>query len=190
MAEYKGDLAGGAIAIAAMRAIAVFQLPINVICLVPLCENAISGKSIRPGDVVFTCRHKTIQIANPDHEGRLEPRLLITISTQTSGVRAALGATGTVTGDRVWRLPLWKFFCEKLVDLMNADITNKGNEPSSGACFIKEFVPACCEWIHFDITAVALKCDGREDTYYTEGLMTGRPNPYHRAAPVPSLLSS
>ena len=107
MAEYKGDLAGGAIVIALMRAIAVFQLPINVVAMVPLCENMISGKSIRPGDVVFTCRNKTIQIANPDHEGRvamadvmdygakMEPRLLVTISTQTTGVRAALGASAT-----------------------------------------------------------------------------------------------
>ncbi|PSN55628.1 Cytosol aminopeptidase [Blattella germanica] len=180
MAEHKGDLAGGAIVVAVMRALAVFQLPINVVGLVPVCENATGGKSLRPGDVVFTCKNKTIQIANPDHEGRiimadamqygatLEPRLLVTITTMTKGVRSALG-------DRVWRLPLWNFYHEKLTRLTNADISNKGDVPSLGACFLKEFVPPCCEWIHFDITGVGLKCDGPEDTYYTVGLMTGRP---------------
>lgn len=71
MGAMKGDMAGGASVVAAIKAIAQLKTPINVIGLIPLCENMPSGNAVKPGDVVTSMKGKTIEVDNTDAEGRL-----------------------------------------------------------------------------------------------------------------------
>lgn len=71
MVTMKGDMGGAAAVIGAMTAIADNKLKVNVIAVVAACENMISGKSYKPGDIINSMGGKTIFIGNTDAEGRL-----------------------------------------------------------------------------------------------------------------------
>lgn len=124
-----------------------------------------------------------------------KPRLIVDVASLTPGVRSALGSAasgvfcnsqtmwsqvrkaGVITGDRVWRLPLWKFFTDKVTRYRSHDVNNKGEGHGSsclGAAFLNEFVN-CVDWIHFDTTGTAFRSDHKIVPYLTKGRMTGRP---------------
>ena len=67
----KADMAGGAAVVAALGAIAELGLPLSVTGVVPACENMLSGSAIRPTDVITTAAGLTVEVTNPDAEGRL-----------------------------------------------------------------------------------------------------------------------
>lgn len=71
MLGIKGDMAGGAAVAGAIHALAKNQSKVNVIGLIPICENRISPGSLLPGDVITSYSGKTIEIVNTDAEGRL-----------------------------------------------------------------------------------------------------------------------
>jgi len=126
MKEMKGDLGGGACLVGMMKAISKLELPINVAVFIPLAENMPSGNAIKPGDVVYACNNKSIEIDNTDAEGRLllsdalfyagtqnilpvkkgKEGALITIATLTGAIGIALGNvySGVFTNDN----SLWK----------------------------------------------------------------------------------
>jgi leucyl aminopeptidase len=98
------DMAGGAAVLAAMQAIASVAVPVHVTALVPTAENAISGSSYRPGDVVRHYGGRTSEIGNTDAEGRLvladaiayaaarlRPTAIVDIATLTGAAKTALG---------------------------------------------------------------------------------------------------
>lgn len=62
MSDYRASMAGGAAVAAAIRAAAALCLPINLIGLIPLCENMASGMSFKPGDVIHTLDGRSIGI--------------------------------------------------------------------------------------------------------------------------------
>ena len=114
MAGIKGDMAGGAAAAAAVRALAANGARVNVTAVVPLCENRISDSSMVPGDVITSFSGKTIEILNADAEGRLiladglswaaereGCTHLVDIATLTGAIWAMLGfvTTGVMAGD-------------------------------------------------------------------------------------------
>jgi len=70
---------------------------------------------------------------------------------------ASLEAAGSVTGERVWRLPLWDEY-GKLVEGTHADLCNIGPPREAGAimggCFLKHFV-GDTPWAHLDIAGTA-----------------------------------
>lgn len=67
----KADMAGGAAVMAALAAIAELELPLAVTGVVPDCENMLSGTALRPTDVIRTAAGLTVEVTNPDAEGRL-----------------------------------------------------------------------------------------------------------------------
>jgi len=71
MESMKGDMAGGAVVLGAMRAVAALDLPLHVVGLVPATENLPSGKAYKPGDVVRAMNGKTIEVISTDAEGRM-----------------------------------------------------------------------------------------------------------------------
>ena len=104
MEDMKFDMSGGASVIAAMRAIAELALPVNVVGIVPSTENLLSGKAMKPGDVIRTRSGKTVEVINTDAEGRLilcdaidyarttfAPAAIVDIATLTGSVVIALG---------------------------------------------------------------------------------------------------
>ena len=67
----KFDMCGGAAAIGILQAVADIGLPLNVISIIPACENLPSGNATKPGDIVTSMSGQTIEVLNTDAEGRL-----------------------------------------------------------------------------------------------------------------------
>ncbi len=155
MEQMKADMTGGAEVLAAMRAAARLQLPLNLISILPAAENMPGGRAMRPGDVVKTLSGKTVEVQNTDAEGRLilsdglayatrfKPAALIDIATLTGACVVALGQfaigmfgtdarlkeslrkAGARAGERVWEMPLWDDYFEQLRSEV-ADMRNIG----------------------------------------------------------------
>ena len=105
MLTMKGDMAGGASVIGAMRAIAELKPKINVTVIVPATENMPSGTAQRPGDVVRAMNGKTIEIDNTDAEGRLVLADAMSYARsvgaeQAGGCRHVDGAMSVALGDQ------------------------------------------------------------------------------------------
>lgn len=112
--DMKGDMAGAAAVVCALKSIAQRKLNINVKAIVPLVENRISRASFVPSDVITSYSGKTVEIINTDAEGRLiladaityairdeKVTKLIDIATLTGAVVGMLGQTitGVMTND-------------------------------------------------------------------------------------------
>src|SRR3989344_1842072 len=98
------DMSGGAAVVHALALAAKLGLKKNVVALVPTVENMPSGSSYRPGDVLRSLSGKSIEIKNPDAEGRViladgltyanryKPRLVVDVATLTGAIMVALGS--------------------------------------------------------------------------------------------------
>ncbi|MGE0350994.1 leucyl aminopeptidase [Hydrogenophaga sp.] len=144
MDEMKFDMGGAASVLGTFAALAGLQPAINVVGLIPSCENMPDGMAVKPGDVVTSMSGQTIEILNTDAEGRLilcdaltyaarfKPRSVIDIATLTGacvialgGVRSGLFSTrddlaqalfqaGETVLDQCWRMPLDDEYAEGL----------------------------------------------------------------------------
>jgi len=113
----KADMGGGAAVVAALGAIAELGLPLSVTGVVPACENMLSGSAIRPTDVITTASGLTVEVVNPDAEGRLiladalwwarrdGATHLVDLATLTGAMRAGMGDmyAGVFASDDAWR---------------------------------------------------------------------------------------
>ncbi len=155
MDEMKYDMCGAASVLGTMQAIAEMELKLNVVGVIPACENLPSGHATKPGDIVTSMSGQTIEILNTDAEGRLilcdaltysakfKPDTVIDIATLTGACVIALGhvasglfsnedklagellAAGEQAHDRAWQLPLWEDY-QPLLDSNFADMQNIG----------------------------------------------------------------
>lgn len=162
MQTMKGDMAGAAAVLGALRAAADLGVPLHVVGLVPATENMPSGKAYKVGDILRSMSGKTIEIVNTDAEGRLiladalayaaqyKPDAVVDIATLTGACMVALGreaaglmtedddlaqrltAAGEATGERLWRLPLWEEY-RSYIESDVADMRNTGKERWGGA---------------------------------------------------------
>jgi leucyl aminopeptidase len=158
----KKDMGGAAAAIAAARMIMLAKLPVRLRLLVPAVENAVSGSSFRPGDVLPSRKGLSVEIGNTDAEGRLiladalaladeeAPELLIDYATLTGAARTALGPElppfyshdeglaaeiarlGEAVNDPVWRMPLWPNY-ERMLDSRIADLNHVSGGSFAGS---------------------------------------------------------
>jgi leucyl aminopeptidase len=149
----KADMAGGAAVVAALGAIAELGLPLSVTGVLPACENMLSGSAIRPTDVITTAAGLTVEVTNPDAEGRLiladalwwtrrdGATHLVDLATLTGAMRAGMGDVyagvfanddswrdavvdaGNASGDRAWPWPLHPRY-RPLIDSTVADLRN------------------------------------------------------------------
>jgi len=113
MDEMKFDMGGAASVLGTLRAIAELKPKLNVVCVIPSCENMPSGNAVKPGDVVKSMSGQTIEILNTDAEGRLilcdaltyaerfKPAVVIDVATLTGACVVALGNhhSGLFTAD-------------------------------------------------------------------------------------------
>lgn len=155
MDEMKYDMCGAASVLGVFKAIGELDLPLNVVGLIPTCENMPSGKATKPGDVLTSMSGQTIEVLNTDAEGRLilcdaltyaerfDPAAVIDIATLTGACVIALGHhpsglfanndalarklldAGEKAQDRAWQLPLWDDYQGQL-DSNFADMANIG----------------------------------------------------------------
>ena len=103
MDEMKFDMGGAASVLGTLRAVAELKPKINVIGIIPACENMPSGTAVKPGDVVTSLSGQTVEILNTDAEGRLilcdaltyaerfKPAAVVDIATLTGACVVALG---------------------------------------------------------------------------------------------------
>ncbi len=103
MDEMKFDMCGAATVLGVFAAMAELQPTLNLIGVIPACENLPGSKATKPGDVVTAMSGKTIEILNTDAEGRLiladaltyvqkfNPELIIDMATLTGACLVALG---------------------------------------------------------------------------------------------------
>jgi leucyl aminopeptidase len=114
----KGDMAGGAAVLAAMGAIAELGLAVNVTGVLATCENMIGPDAIRPSDVIETAAGLTVEVTNPDAEGRLiladalwharaveGATHVVDLATLTGAMRAGMGDlfAGVFGNEPNWR---------------------------------------------------------------------------------------
>lgn len=155
MLTMKCDMAGAATVLGAMTAIARLRLPVNVLGLMGLVENMVSGSSYKLGDVLTARNGVTIEVHNTDAEGRLVladvlsyavdrgVAKMIDLATLTGACVVALGeeVTGAMSnnqewcdtvlaaakksGEDVWQLPMFDLYAE-LIKSDVADIKNVG----------------------------------------------------------------
>src|ERR671914_1973588 len=148
-------MSGAGSVLGTVRALAAMRAPVNVVGVIPACENMPGGHATKPGDVVTTLSGQTVEILNTDAEGRLilcdaltyaarfEPEVVIDVATLTGACVVALGhvATGLFANDeklaeeireaaddawdRVWQMPLWEDYQEQLRSNF-ADFANIG----------------------------------------------------------------
>ena len=144
MDEMKYDMGGAASVLGTFAALAEARPAINVVGLIPSCENMPDGLAVKPGDVVTSMSGQTIEILNTDAEGRLilcdalsyaarfKPRSVVDIATLTGACVIALGAVrsglfspadelatalqqaGETALDPCWRMPLDDEYAEGL----------------------------------------------------------------------------
>jgi leucyl aminopeptidase len=65
-----GDMSGAAVAAAVARCVAA-ELDVDVVLVLPMAENLVSARAVRPGDVLTAHGGTTVEVTNPDAEGRL-----------------------------------------------------------------------------------------------------------------------
>ena len=153
MDEMKFDMCGAASVLGVFRALGDIRPALNVVGLIPTCENMNDGRAIKPGDVITSMSGQTIEILNTDAEGRLilcdalsyakrfDPAVVVDIATLTGACVVALGgvrsglfasddaladallAAGEESQDRCWRMPLDDDYAEGLKTNF-ADVAN------------------------------------------------------------------
>ncbi len=156
MDEMKFDMGGAASVLGTLCAVAQMKAKVNLIGVIPACENMPDGKAIKPGDVVTSMSGQTIEILNTDAEGRLilcdaltyverfKPAVVVDIATLTGACVIALGhhrtglfssddalaaellAAGEQAQDPAWRMPLDDEYDEGLKSNF-ADMANVGS---------------------------------------------------------------
>jgi leucyl aminopeptidase len=168
MDEMKFDMGGAASVLGTLRAVAELKPKVNLVGIVPTCENMPDGRAVKPGDVVTSLSGQTIEILNTDAEGRLilcdaltyaerfKPRAVIDIATLTGACVVALGgvrsgmfatddrlaqdllAAGDAALDPCWRLPLDDEYAEGLKTNF-ADVANVAGR-AAGAVVAAKFL--------------------------------------------------
>ena len=71
MEAMKSDMSGAAAVCGAVLAIAALKLPVAIDAWAPLAENMVSDNATRPSDIITIYGGKTVEVLNPDAEGRL-----------------------------------------------------------------------------------------------------------------------
>jgi leucyl aminopeptidase len=168
MDEMKFDMGGAASVLGTFRALGELKPRLNVVGLVPTCENMPDGASYKPGDILTSLSGQTIEVLNTDAEGRLilcdaltyaerfKPRAVVDIATLTGacvialgGVRSGMFATedwlaerllaaGEAALDPCWRLPLDDEYAEGLKTNF-ADVANVAGR-AGGAVVAAKFL--------------------------------------------------
>jgi leucyl aminopeptidase len=153
MDEMKFDMGGAASVLGTLRAVAQLKPKLNLVVIVPTCENMPGGRAIKPGDVVTSMSGQTIEILNTDAEGRLilcdaltyaerfKPACVVDVATLTGACVVALGhhhsglftadetlaaellAASAASLDPCWRMPL----DDEYEDALKSNFADMGN---------------------------------------------------------------
>ncbi len=170
MEDMTYDMAGSATVIGLMKNLAIRKAKINVVGVVGLVENMVSGNAQRPGDIVKSYSGKTIEILNTDAEGRLvladaltytekkfKPKFIVDLATLTGAIIVSLGSeyAGLFSNDdklakqllnagNKVEEKLWRMPLhknfDKLIDSKNADMQNINYVGGAGSTTAAQFL--------------------------------------------------
>ncbi len=162
MDEMKYDMGGAAAMLGTMKTVGLMKLKLNVVMLVPTCENMPGGNATRPGDIVKSMKGITVEILNTDAEGRLilcdaltyaeryKPAAVVDAATLTGAMVISLGHittgifanddklaaelvnAGGSINDAAWHLPMSAEYDEMLKSNF-ADLPNISGGRAGGA---------------------------------------------------------
>ncbi|MCP9768396.1 leucyl aminopeptidase [Lacihabitans sp. LS3-19] len=166
----KSDMGGAAAVSGTIEMAAKLKLKVNIVVAVPLTENCIDGKAVKPGDVIGSYSGKTIEVINTDAEGRLiladalayvkknhQPDVMIDLATLTGNCIQALGYAAAALlsnnddlADSISKAGLetgekvWRMpLWDDYKDMMKsdvADIKNLSTAPLAGAITAAKFL--------------------------------------------------
>ncbi len=202
MIDMKIDMAGGATVVGIIKAAAMLKLPVELIGIVPVVENMISGSSYKPGDIIRAYSGKTIEVKDTDAEGRIiladalhyackqKPEEIIDFATLTGAVVVALGEiaaglftqndaiaesifnSGLKTHERVWRMPFWNDY-NSMIKSDIADVSNLGPRWGGSITAGKFLENFIDEKIPWAHVDIAGPAGKHESTNYTKKWETG-----------------
>jgi leucyl aminopeptidase len=169
MSEMKFDMSGAAAVLEATGAIAALGLPVRLVSVLGATENLISGRAMKPGDILRAKTGTTIEVLNTDAEGRLVladclahaidqgAERLVDLATLTGAIVttfgntyaglfgsddewcAAVEAAGRRAGEAYWRLPLHDEY-DELIKSRYADISNAVEARKAGSITAAQFL--------------------------------------------------
>ena len=162
MLRMKKDMGGAAVVLGIARMVMQADLPVCLSVRLGCAENSVSGRAMRPLDVVKTRSGLSVEIGNTDAEGRLvlcdllaeasadKPTFLLDCAPLTGAARVALGPdipalfcndsgwaqslldAAHTAHDPLWRLPLWEGY-DAWLNSPVADLNNVSAKPFAGA---------------------------------------------------------
>ncbi len=170
MEDMTYDMAGSAVVVGLMKSLALRKAKVNVVGIVGLVENMVSGNAQRPGDIVKSYSGKTIEVLNTDAEGRLvladaltftekkfKPKFMVDLATLTGAIIVSLGSeyAGLFSnddnlskqlikaGEKVEE-KLWRMPLhknyDKLINSKNADMQNINYVGGAGSTTAAQFL--------------------------------------------------
>ncbi|XP_050426986.1 cytosol aminopeptidase-like [Adelges cooleyi] len=200
---------GAASVIGAMQAIARLSLPINVNAMVPLYENKPGGMALKPGSVVKTFHGNLSEVHRTNVSTRLvlsdmigysqalAPDMIVNVSTLSvdsqkylsdgvtygytanDGLYRTLESASAVTGDRVIRGPLWKFYEAKTKWPTLADTRvvphQFSGDSMAAAMFLEDFKPKATSMVTLDVGGSAFVRSPKPEHYLRPERLTGSP---------------
>ena len=193
MKTMKRDATGGAVVLAVMGALAEVGCPVKVVGLVAAAENAVSGSSMRPGDVLRHYGGRTTEVTNTDAEGRLvladaiayavdkiKPDAIVDIATLTGAIKVALGqqlgglfastdelASQFLAAGEASGEPLWRMpLADVYADKLASPIADADNAPGgAGAITAALFLKPFAAGVPWVHLDVASVGDAPKDEY-------------------------
>ena len=154
----KIDMGGAGATFGAAKAIAQLKPDVEVHFISAVTENMISGRAMRPGDILTASNGKTIEVNNTDAEGRLTladalvyadklgVEAIVDLATLTGACMIALGSNiaglwssdddlaqgllsaSSSAGEKLWQMPLEESYFEGMKSIV-ADMKNTGPRP-------------------------------------------------------------
>lgn len=161
MMQMNTDMTGSAVVMAVISMVARLGLKVKITAIAPLTENLLGDKALKPTDVVTLRNGKTMEILNPDAEGRIiladglslaaeaKPDAIIDVATLTGAISTALGpeiggifttsdelsdeltSASKTSGETFWRMPIHESY-KKWTETDVADMKNMGAPGNAG----------------------------------------------------------
>ena len=155
MATMHMDMGGAGAVIGAMHAIAKNKLKKNVVAVVASCENLISGKAYKTGDLIGSMSGKTIEVANT---------CVVALGSYRTGVVTnndefmnEMNEASVRADEKLWVMPN----DDEYKDMVKGTMTDLLNSVPGGAgmitagMFLENFVKEGTPWIHMDIAGTS-----------------------------------
>jgi len=204
MVRMNTDMTGAAVVMAVISVAARLGLKVKITAITPLTENLPDGKALKPTDVVTLRNGKTMEILNPDAEGRIvladglslaaeaKPDAIIDVATLTGAIKTSLGPeigglfstsdelaeevrqAGEGAGETFWRLPLHESY-KKWTESDVADMKNMGAPSNMGGSIYAALILR--EFVG-DIPWAHLDINGAATSDGAMGSLVGGQTPY------------